>query len=456
MKSLKVFLSFWIFPLLIILAVIILQGKENLLDVFSNYKITVFTLVFFLIISFSSVFITNFFKIKGFLENKAIVLSGIICFAAISIFSIVLNLFFNREINLFPPFFQGLSAVAVFIIEYAILRFNRIKTDFTFEVKKRNSFYFKLIAIVMLIDLLFVLLLTLDTFINYSILLYYYHIKNLILYVVCTVIISFFGIMIINRFQINFIFKILILTFITFCLLQSLNIVQYKFHWGLLINFFMVSLFTTTLFYGLMYYYDQKEKLKKLNATLSKNKLEYNLLKDQINPHFLFNNLNTLISFIEDNPQKAVAFGHNLSNVYRHYLSNQSEDFVNLRTELAFIREYLAIYKAKFDNGFIYSIQNEFDKNAHILSASLQEVVDNIFKHNCLDEENPLLIEIYSENDFLVISNSILFKKAEFSNNTGLENIKKRYEFLVQRTIIIQTIKNKFVVKLPLIKTVNE
>ena len=262
--------------------------------------------------------------------------------------------------------------------------------------------------------------------------------------------------MIINRFQINFIFKILILTFIIFFLLQSLNIVKFKFHWGLLINFFMVSLFTTTLFYGLMYYYNQKEKLKKLNATLSKNKLEYNLLKDQINPHFLFNNLNTLISFIEDNPQKAVAFGHNLSNVYRHYLSNQSEDFVNLRTELAFIREYLAIYKAKFDNGFIYSIQNEFDKNAHILSASLQEVVDNIFKHNCLDEENPLLIEIYSENDFLVISNSILFKKAEFSNNTGLENIKKRYEFLVQRTIIIQTIKNKFVVKLPLIKTVNE
>ena len=68
--------------------------------------------------------------------------------------------------------------------------------------------------------------------------------------------------------------------------------------------------------------------------------------------HFLFNNLNTLISFIEVNPTKAIDFGHNLANVYRHYLKRQDEDFVLLKDELLFIKEYLEIYKAKFENGF--------------------------------------------------------------------------------------------------------
>ena len=121
-----------------------------------------------------------------------------------------------------------------------------------------------------------------------------------------------------------------------------------------------------------------KEKIIELEKLT--HKMELAELKNQINPHFLFNNLNTLISFIEVNPSKAIDFGHNLANVYRHYLKKQEEDFVSLKDELLFIKEYLEIYKAKFENGFNFSISDEFRENQYVLSSTIQELIDNIFK----------------------------------------------------------------------------
>lgn len=451
MKTFKTFLIFWLLPLLITFPLIILQKNNNFLEVLFN-RVTLFTIVFFAIISFSTVIITKLLKQRIFVEKKVLFYSSITCFVLVFLFSISLRLPLDNEINLFPPFFQGLIAIAVFLVEYLIIRFYKTKKSIQFEFNQSNFYYFKILLFVFLIDFILIFLLTLDTFINTSILDYYYHINVYVFYLIGIVILSFFGIYILNKFQINALIKIFIVSFSSFLALQIFNIVKYKFHWGIVLNFFMISFFSTCMTFGLLYYFHQKKSFNKLTSILSKNNLEYNVLKNQINPHFLFNNLNTLISFIEDNPQKAIEFGHNLSNVYRHYLSNHTDDFVNLKTELNFIKQYLEIYKAKFENGFTFIITNEVDSNAFILSVSIQEIIDNIFKHNCLDEDNPLSIKILIEHDFLVISNSILPKKADFSNNTGLDNINKRYELLVNRSIVINTIADDFIIKLPILE----
>jgi LytS/YehU family sensor histidine kinase len=188
-----------------------------------------------------------------------------------------------------------------------------------------------------------------------------------------------------------------------------------------------------------------------ITNSLSKKEAEYMQLKNQINPHFLFNNLNTLITFIELNPDKAIAFGHNLANVYRHYLKNQTEDFVLLQTEIDFISEYLQIYKAKFESGFDFEIDLE-SSDYYLLSSCLQEVIDNIFKHNILEEANPIKIKIFIKGEYLVISNSINLKKDPNSIQSGLQNLQKRYEILIQKSVVITCNETSFIIQLPIIK----
>ncbi len=174
-------------------------------------------------------------------------------------------------------------------------------------------------------------------------------------------------------------------------------------------------------------------------------------LKNQVNPHFLFNNLNTLISFIEINPKKAVEFGHHLSNTYRHYLKNQNDDFVLLKEELEFIKEYLAIYKAKFENGFSFEINALPKESEYILSLSLQEIVDNVFKHNSMDENSPLEIRISTSANGLLIENSVSNKFSDQSNQVGLENINKRYKILTNKEIQIVSSSSMHQVNLPIL-----
>jgi sensor histidine kinase YesM len=450
MKLFQSFLAFWLLPLLVFFPVILLQTNESVSDVLSN-KITFFTIIYFAIISFSTFLITKYLKERGLVERKTIFYSSIICFALVFLFSISLHFPFYEKINLFPPFFQSLVAIAVFLIEYLLTRFYKTKNNIEFEFNKSKFYNFKLLLIVFFIDFVFIFLLTLDTYSNTNILGYFTHIKIFIPYLIGVIVLSFFGFWIFNKVQINSLIKILIISFSSFLILQVFNIVKYKFHLGLILNFFMISLFSTCLIYGFLYHHHHKKNIRKLKHQNIQNEAQYLELKNQINPHFLFNNLNTLISFIEDNPQKAIEFGHNLSNVYRHYLHNQTDEFINLKTELNFIKEYLEIYKAKFENGFTFITPNEVDSNTYILSFSIQEIIDNIFKHNCLDEDNPLIIRIFIEDDLLVISNFILPKKVDSSNNIGLDNINKRYELLVNRSIVVETIENVFVVKLPIL-----
>jgi two-component system, LytTR family, sensor kinase len=450
MKSFQSFLLFWFLPLFIIFPVIILQKNDSLLEVLSS-KITFFTTFYFAIISFSSVIITKYFELKLFGKKIKILLSALSCFFLVFVFSISLHFPFKNDINLFSTLFQGLLAVGIFLIEFLLIRlFNsKLTNELMFDYSK--FFYLKLLLFVFSIDFLFVFLLTLDTFINTNIIDYYNHINVFIPYLIGVVVLSFFGIVFSNKLKINSVIKIFLISFFSFLILQIFNIVKYKFHWGLVLNFFMISLFSTCLIYGLLYYFHQKKNINNLKYKNIQKDAQYLELKNQINPHFLFNNLNTLISFIEVNPTKAIDFGHNLANVYRHYLKRQEEDFVLLKDELLFIKEYLEIYKAKFENGFNFSISEGFEENQYVLSSSIQELIDNIFKHNILDVDNPIMIKIYKENNSLIVYNSLVPKNVIDSANIGLDNINKRYEMLTNSSILISKNKDSFSVQLPIL-----
>lgn len=451
MKSFQTFLFFWFLPLLIIFPVIIIQQNDSLWSVL-NSKITFFTIIYFAIISFSSTLFIKQLEKKIIEDKPKILLSILICFALVFVFSISLNLILDNNFNLYPPFFQGLIAVGIFLIEYFILSFSNRKSFSQLELNYSKFFYFKLLLLVLSIDFLFVFLLTIDTLINLNIVDYYNHINVFIPYLIGVVVLSFFGILLSNKLKIYSVLKIILISLLSFFIIQFFNIIEYKFKVGLALNFFMISLFSTCLIYALLYYFHQNRNISKLNYLNIQKDAQYLELKNQINPHFLFNNLNTLISFIEVNPSKAIDFGHNLANVYRHYLKRQDEDFVLLKDELLFIKEYLEIYKAKFENGFIFSISKDFRDNQYVLSSSIQELIDNIFKHNSLDEESPIEIKIYIENDFLVIYNSLISKKNETdSTNSGLNNINKRYQILTNSSIIITKDNAGFSIKLPIL-----
>ena len=450
MKSFQSFLLFWLLPLFIVFPVIVLQKNDSLWDVLNN-EITFFTIVFFAIISFSSVIIIKHFELKLIGEKRKILLSALSCFFLVFVFSISLKFPFENDINLFPAFFQSFLAVGIFLIEYMMLMLFNSKSTNELDFSYNKFFYFKLLLFVFFIDFFFIFLLTLDTFINTKIIDYYNHINVFISYLIGVVILSFFGILFSNKLKINSIIKIFLISLFSFLILQFLNIVKYKFKAGLALNFFMISLFSTFLIYGLLYYFHQKKSISKLKYQNFHKDAQYLALKNQINPHFLFNNLNTLISFIEVNPTKAIDFGHNLANVYRHYLKKQDEDFVLLKDELSFIKEYLEIYKAKFENGFNFSISEEFKDDQYVLSSSIQELIDNIFKHNNLDEDYPIEIKIYTENDYLVIYNSVDSNNLADSTNTGLDNINKRYQILTNSSIVITKDKNSFSVQLPIL-----
>lgn len=281
-----------------------------------------------------------------------------------------------------------------------------------------------------------------------------------ILFAIISVSFSFILSYILNKialFRKSILLPLLATTLITFLFIKLLGYPQDYFR--ILISEYSLSqiaLFLSVVIVGLPIGRSNRNfKINKLTSDFSKKEAEYLQLKQQVNPHFLFNNLNTLISFIEINPKKAIEFGHHLSNTYRHYLKNKNDDFVSLKEELEFIKEYLEIYKAKFENSFSFEISCQPKENEYIVCLSLQEIVDNVFKHNTMDDNNPLKIRISSIENGLVVENTITNKMVSESNQIGLENINKRYKILTNKEIQIVHQTDTYQVILPILELEN-
>lgn len=204
------------------------------------------------------------------------------------------------------------------------------------------------------------------------------------------------------------------------------------------------------------YYIYLKNKSEKLNLKQIgvEASLKYQQLKSQISPHFLFNNISVLTSLIEENQEKAVKFSEDLSKVYRYFLDQETQDLVTLKDEISFANKYIALLKVRFENALVFKIKVEETDAYYILPMALQQVFENVVKHNELIIENPITITLIIENGFMVISNTLHPKLSiKTSNPTGLENIKNRYAYFTDEKVIINKENNLFTIKLPLLKS---
>jgi two-component system, LytTR family, sensor kinase len=190
------------------------------------------------------------------------------------------------------------------------------------------------------------------------------------------------------------------------------------------------------------------ERLEKEKANV-----QFDNLKNQLNPHFLFNALTSLNSLIFENQQLASEFVQQLSRVYRYVLQNKEKHFVLLATELDFISNYVKLLETRFEGAL--KIRFEISDDAlqkAIVPVSLQILIENAVKHNIVDRDKPLDIDIVSMGDYLVVSNNLqIRKRVESSNKQGLDNLRTLYRFLIEKPLVVEQTDDRFFVKIPLI-----
>lgn len=225
-----------------------------------------------------------------------------------------------------------------------------------------------------------------------------------------------------------------------------------KFATGFLINFTVIQFIE---YYT--YFINSKNKVLKLER--EKNKilnLQHKVLKEQINPHFLFNSLNVLSSLIYDNQDKANQYTKELSKLYRYILSTNQQDLVSLNKELRFIKSYFYILQLRFVDAISLEVNIDDSLNniedLEIVPLTLQLLVENAIKHNAFSKETPLKTTIEITNHFLIVSNNKNKKPlTEPSTGKGMEYIKMLYKKFDKVVDITETI-NYYRIRIPLIQ----
>jgi sensor histidine kinase YesM len=185
--------------------------------------------------------------------------------------------------------------------------------------------------------------------------------------------------------------------------------------------------------------------------------MQYEALKNQVNPHFLFNSLNALTTLVETDTKKSVKFIKQLSEVYRYVLEQKDKELVELDTELKFVESYIFLQQIRYGNNLIFHnnliFDDSFIRKHKVIPLSLQILVENAIKHNIISEEKPLTVEIFIDDDFIVVKNNLQKRSAvDSSGNIGLNNIKSRYEYLTDKKFQVNESDGYFVVKIPIIK----
>ena len=182
--------------------------------------------------------------------------------------------------------------------------------------------------------------------------------------------------------------------------------------------------------------------------------IKFETLKNQLNPHFLFNSLNVLSSLIKKDSDKAQNFVDEFSSVYRYTLDVIEKPVVELREEIDFAKSFLFLQKIRFDNAVNMEINVDVSKlNYFVPPLAVQTLLENAFKHNKATTENHLKIKIYNENDLLLVVNNLQPKiKGSDSKGVGLNNLRKRYELLGDELPQFSVTEKEYVAKIPLIK----
>ena len=211
--------------------------------------------------------------------------------------------------------------------------------------------------------------------------------------------------------------------------------------------------------YGIYRYrirqHQQIYTLETKTAALEREKatIQYDSLKQQLNPHFLLNSLTSLAGLIEADQEMAGGFLQRMSDMYRYILKNGTNDTVKLGDELRFVQLYIDIQQTRFGNGLQVSTQvGEEYLDYQIAPVTLQNLVENAIKHNIIDSGSPLIIKILTQGDYLIVTNNLQLKSmVETSNKTGLMQFKSLYRFLTEKPVIVEENGEAFTVKIPLL-----
>jgi sensor histidine kinase YesM len=182
-------------------------------------------------------------------------------------------------------------------------------------------------------------------------------------------------------------------------------------------------------------------------------KANFEALKSQVNPHFLFNSLNVLTSLVYQDADKAARFIKKLSEVYRYVLDTQNQELVSLSDELAFVESYVYLQQIRFGDNLKVELPKSHD--GKVIPLSIQMLLENAIKHNEVSSENPLTISVKQEGDYLVVENNVRLKSAPLEENSGLglTNIQKRYEFLSDKLVVVTKSDSRFEVKIPILNS---
>lgn len=197
---------------------------------------------------------------------------------------------------------------------------------------------------------------------------------------------------------------------------------------------------------------DKQEVLyqKKVATTAT---ASFESLKNQLDPHFLFNSLNVLSALIEENPKKAQEFTVSLSNIYRYVLEQKNKTLVSVEEELDFAKLYVSLLQMRFENGLVVNFPEKNSvSDLQMIPLSLQLLLENAIKHNIISNRKPLIIDIFFQDNKLVVKNNYQ-KKETFGSKKGigLQNIISRYALVSDQNIFIEQNENEYIVKLPLI-----
>lgn len=266
--------------------------------------------------------------------------------------------------------------------------------------------------------------------------------KKIILAALSSVSISFLAI-----FILRLITKVVIYeqTFKTF--IASESIINYWFS-------LTISVTVTAIFYIAYYQRNKQEnKVKEQKVIAGTASAKFDALKNQLDPHFLFNSLNVLTSLIDENPESAQKFTTSLSKVYRYVLEQKNKDLVTVDEELQFAKTYMSLLKMRFEDSIIFDIPEQAkNPEAKVVPLALQLLLENAVKHNTVTSSKPLHIKIYEDQGHLVVENNLQTKQVvKKSSGVGLNNIKQRYQLLTNKQVSITENKIYFKVAIPML-----
>jgi len=203
-------------------------------------------------------------------------------------------------------------------------------------------------------------------------------------------------------------------------------------------------------------FYENQNQLSEIQKQQKENELK--LLRSQIDPHFLFNNLNTLDALIDGNPTKAKEYINRLSLIYRYLIKTKDAEVMELYEEIQLAENYIFLIKTRFENDYDFKVENNTTiKDKFIPTGAIQTVLENVVKHNKPEKGASIKTTILIEDNWLKVTNT---KSNIKSNNesfgTGLDNLKTRYNLLSDKEILIINTEKEFSISIPIIKLIDE